>query len=116
MPSKMKTLFRLKALGLTLLLAQGGWSYAQAPAPTEVIEPTLDISRYVIEGDNPLSADETSALLAPFIGEKRTLRHIEGAANALERAMRERGYAFHRMFVPVQKPSAGEIRLQVIGI
>lgn len=116
MPSKMEKSFRLKAVCLALLMAQGSWSYAQSPAPTEVIEPTLDIQRYVIEGDNPLSAEETGALLAPFIGEKRTLRHIEGAANALERAMRERGYAFHRMFVPVQKPNAGEIQLQVIGI
>lgn len=116
MPSKMKKSFRLKALGLALLLAQGTSSYAQSPAPAAVIEPTLDIQRYVIEGDNPLSADETNALLAPFIGEKRTLRQIEDAANALERAMRERGYAFHRMLVPAQKPSAGEIRLQVIGI
>lgn len=116
MPSIMKTLYRLKAFGLALVMTQGTCSLAQSPAPSSVEEPTLDIQRYVIEGENPLSADETSLLLAPFTGPKRTLRQIEEAANAMERAMGERGYAFHRMFVPAQKPSAGEVRLQILGI
>ena len=70
----------------------------------------------MVDGDNPLSADETSALLAPFLGEKRTMHDIESASNALEGAMRARGFLFHRMFIPEQKPVGGEIRLQVLGI
>jgi hemolysin activation/secretion protein len=116
MPLKMKTLVRLKAVGLTLVMTQGACSFAQSLVSSSVEGPTLDIQRYVIEGDNPLSAEETGQLLAPFTGSKRTLRQIEEAANAMERAMRERGLAFHRMFVPAQKPSAGEVRLQIIGI
>jgi hemolysin activation/secretion protein len=110
MPFKTKKNFRFKAVFLAALLSQSAWSQTQ-PA-----EPTLDVTRYVIEGDSPLSADEAALLLAPYVGEKRKLSDIEAAAAALERAMRERGYSFHRMFVPVQKPAGGEVRLQVIGI
>ena len=114
--SSNKKFFRFKAICLAAMLGHSASALAQAVVPTELAEPTLEIARYVIDGDNPLSADETRLLLTPFIGEKRSLRDIEAAANALERAMRERGFAFHRMVVPVQKPTAGEVRLQVIGI
>ena len=33
---------------------------------------------------------------------------------ALEKAMRDEGYVFHRVFVPVQKPKDGEVTLQII--
>ncbi len=110
MPFKTQKNLRFKVVCLAALLSQSAWSQIQAP------EPTLDVTRYVIEGENPLSAEEAARLVAPFVGEKRKLTDIEAAAGALERAMHERGFSFHRMFVPVQKPAAGEIRLQVIGI
>lgn len=110
MSIKTKNKRRFQVACLAALLSPCAWSQTQAP------EPTLDVARYVIEGDNPLPADEAARLVAPFVGEKRKLSDIEAAAGALERAMHERGFSFHRMFVPVQKPSAGEIRLQVIGI
>ncbi|MDI1246292.1 MAG: ShlB/FhaC/HecB family hemolysin secretion/activation protein [Rhodoferax sp.] len=110
MPINTPKNFRFQVVFLAALLSQSAWSQTQPP------EPTLDVTRYVVEGDSPLTAEETTLLLAPFIGEKRKLSDIEAAAGALESAMRERGFSFHRMFVPVQKPVAGEIRLQVIGI
>lgn len=103
---------RLAATGLAALLL-AGTAAAQTSAPAG---PTIDIRSYVVEGDNPLSAGETQALLAPFAGDGKSLADIEGAATALERAMRERGYAFHRMLVPAQKPVDGQVRLQVVGI
>lgn len=98
------------------LLAHGASSQAQGAAPAAPAAPTIDIQAYAIDGDNPLSEDETRMVLAPFVGPKRGLGDIESAASTLERAMRDRGFAFHRMFVPVQKPVDGVIRLQVIGI
>ena len=111
MPSKVNSKLRLKSLLLVaMMLGQGASTLAQtAPA-----EPTLDVQRYVIDGELPLSTSEVEALLAPYLGPKRSLRDIENAANALERAMRDRGFAFHRMFVPAQRPSGGEVRLQVV--
>jgi len=99
-----------------LLLAQSAPGLAQTAAPATPAEPTLDIRSYVVEGDSPLSEDEARVVLAPFVGPSRKLGDIEAAASTLERTMRTRGFAFHRMFVPVQKPVDGVIRLQVIGI
>jgi hemolysin activation/secretion protein len=93
------------------------WVQAQQSppsAPTAPAEPTLDIARYVIDGDNPLSASATENLLKTFAGEKRALGQIEQAAEALEKAIRAEGYVFHRVFVPVQKPKDGAVTLQII--
>ena len=116
MPSILKTTLKMKATWFAVLMLHSTWGWSQSAAATDVPEPTLAIQRYVVDGDNPLSADETSALLAPFLGEKRTMHDIESASNALEGAMRARGFLFHRMFIPEQKPVGGEIRLQVLGI
>ena len=81
--------------------------------PLAQAEPTLDVSHYVIEGVSPLSDTETAAILAPYTGEKLTLAQIEQAANALEKAFRDRGLVFYRVFVPAQKPRTGEVILQI---
>ena len=101
----------LAGLGPPLALAQQSLA---PPAAFNVAEPLLDIRGYVIDGKNPLSDADTTALLAPFTGEKRALGQIEQAAMALEKAMRAEGYAFHRVFVPVQKPADGKVTLQII--
>lgn len=86
-----------------------------APAP-EPGGPTLDIQRYVVDAGVPLSEQEMQALLAPFVGSGKSIRDIEAAAAALEKNLRGRGYAFHRVFIPEQKPTDGSIRLGVIQI
>ena len=85
-----------------------------APPAALLVEPLLDIRRYLIDGNNPISSAETEKLLAPFTGDQRALSEIEKAAMALEKAMRDEGYVFHRVFVPVQKPKDGEVTLQII--
>ena len=75
----------------------------------------LEIKRYVVEGDpNPLSQQETDAILGRHLGAHKSLDTIEAATRALEDAMRERGYSFHRVIVPSQRPTAGELRLRVL--
>jgi len=75
----------------------------------------LEIKRFVVEGDaNPLSQQETDAILARHLGTHKSLDTIEAAARALEDAMREQGYSFHRVIVPAQRPAAGELRLRVL--
>lgn len=112
----MKNRHPLRCVVLTLLVCHAAWGHAQSPTPAAPAEPTLDVDTYVIDGDNPLTADETRAALQPFVGKARTLRDIEAASAALENLMRKRGFAFHRMFIPIQNPSDGDIHLQVIGI
>lgn len=114
MTSNIKKLLCLNIACVALAGVPFASTMAQSPA-VNVDGPTLNVTRYVIEGELPLSKSEIDGLVAPYIGEKRTLRDIEAAAGALEKAIRERGYTFHQMFVPVQKPVNGEVRLQVIG-
>ena len=85
---------------------------AEAPSPQE---PTLDVTRYRIEGKAPLSDAQIAAILAAHVGEKRSIAQIEQAAKALEKAFRDEGHVFHRVLVPVQKPEGGEVVLQVLA-
>lgn len=86
---------------------------AQSPA-APVPEPTIDVARFSVTGNNPLDSERTQALLAPLAGSQRTLAQIEAAASALEKALHAEGFAFHRVLVPAQKPKAGEITLQIV--
>jgi hemolysin activation/secretion protein len=74
----------------------------------------LEISRYTIEGENPISEQETREILAPHLGAHRSLNTIEAAALALEAALRARGYSFHRVILPAQRPAAGEVKLRIL--
>jgi len=111
MPRRLRGLALCIAIGMPMAAAIG-----QTASPTEVTGPTLDIQSYLIDGGVPISDQETQTLLAPFVGTKKTLADIEGAAQALERDLRSRGYAFHRVFVPQQKPENGVVKLGVIQI
>ncbi|MEO8543068.1 MAG: ShlB/FhaC/HecB family hemolysin secretion/activation protein [Burkholderiaceae bacterium] len=111
MPSRLRRLALCLAIGCTGAIAQ-----AQTSPSTEVAGPTLDIQRYAIDGDVPMTDPQVQALLAPFVGPGKTMGDIEGAARALEVSLRSQGYAFHRVFVPEQKPVDGVVKLGVIQI
>jgi len=81
------------------------------PAAPEVL---LEVTRYAIEGENPLSEAETQAVLAPHVGRHRALATIEAAALALESALRARGYSFHRVILPGQRPEGGVVKLRIL--
>lgn len=95
-----------------LWVALSGTAWGQAPSATDA--PLLDIKRFVIEGDNPLSDSETQSLLAKHLGPHNDLASIETAANTLEKAIRDRGQVFHRVIVPAQRPESGELKLRVL--
>lgn len=103
---------RCARLGAALaLLLACGTAAAQSAAPPAL---SIEVQRFVVEGKNPLSAEETDALLKPYLGVHHDLDALEQAAETLEKRMRDRGYSFHRVIVPAQKPAGGEIRLQVL--
>jgi hemolysin activation/secretion protein len=74
----------------------------------------LDVKRFEIVGANPLSEAESAAVLAPHLGPHRNLGTLEAAATALEARMRERGFSFHRVIIPAQKPAAGVVKLEIL--
>lgn len=84
-------------------------------APAQGSDPVLlEVTKYVIEGENPISEQDTQAILAPHLGQHRALGTIEAAALALEGALRERGYSFHRVILPGQRPAGGEVKLRIL--
>lgn len=107
----------MRSLALWVALGCSGTAVlAQTGSSAEVTGPTLEVARYEIDGGVPLGDQEVQVLLAPFSGPGKTLRDIEGAAAALERRLRDQGYAFHRVFVPEQRPVNGVVKLGIIQI
>lgn len=76
--------------------------------------PLLEIKRFIVEGENPLSEQETQAILSPHLGAHSSLTTLEAAASALQAALRAKGNSFHRVIVPEQRPTAGELRLRIL--
>lgn len=106
--------FRVLWKGMTLValcfLAEGGWCQGSQPDGP----PLLEVKRFIVEGENPLSPQQTDAVLAPHLGTHRSVDTLEAAARALEQALRDRGFSFHRVIVPAQRPAEGEVKLQVL--
>jgi hemolysin activation/secretion protein len=105
------TLLALQVLTADGVFAQPAAPSAEGPSAGEIV---LEVRRFEVGGNNPLSARETEALLAPHLGAHRSLATIEAAAMALEEVMRERGFSFHRVILPSQKPVQGVVRLEVL--
>ena len=76
--------------------------------------PRFAVTGYSVEGDNPLSVADTQSLLASYTGEALTLDRLQSAANALETALRDRGFSFLRVVIPPQD-AQGVITLRVLA-
>jgi hemolysin activation/secretion protein len=85
-----------------------------APAAHAADPPLLEVKRFVVEGENPLSESDTQSLLRPYLGPHESLNTLEAAATALQEAIRKKGYSFHRVIVPAQQPAAGDLTLRVL--
>jgi hemolysin activation/secretion protein len=100
------------ALALALALsAPAGAAPTDAEADAAL---TFTVDRIEVVGDNPLSAERTEAILAPYLGEQAGLVGLQNAADALEEAMAARGYGFHRVVLPPQRTESGVIELKAV--
>lgn len=92
------------------------WGAIAAPGLTVAQQPaaiTFTIERFQVEGDNPLPSRKTEHVLAPFTGPQHGISGVEDAARALEQALAERGFAFHRVTVPPQRAAGGVFTLRI---
>jgi len=71
------------------------------------------VNAYEVFGDNPLSADTTRDVLKPFTGDHYGLTGLQAAADSLEKAFREQGFAFHRVILVPQELKQGIIKFKV---
>ncbi len=58
---------------------------------------------FELTGDIPLSSEETTRALAPFIGTQGTLETLQKATAALEETLKDKGFALHRVSLPPQE-------------
>ena len=102
----------LVVLTITLAArASGATDATVAPAD----EAHFNVTAIRIEGDSPLPQDETDRLLAPYLGEQEGFLGLQTAAEALEELLHERGFAFHKVVIPPQRSSSGEIVFKVVA-
>lgn len=106
-----RVLAALAALGA---LGAPAVAFAQPAASAPAGAVLLVVERFEVVGDNPLGAQRTAEVLRPHLGEHRSLDTLEAAAGALETALRERGFTFHRAVLPAQRPQGGVVRLEVL--
>ncbi len=88
-----------------LALALGAW-HLGAPAQTTMTapaKPVFAIRGFDISGENPLPEGETSRVLAPFLRANASIDTLQAATAALEAALKERGFALHRVVLPPQE-------------
>lgn len=81
-----------------------------------VPEVRLQVGRFEIGGDNPLSAEVTESVLKDYLGTHTGLDGLMAAADALQSQLAQAGYAFHRVVLPPQTVEAGTVRLELITI
>ncbi len=98
------------ALGLLTLTVTQVQSQSQAQSPGPALSrqaaPVFVIKGFNITGENPLADGDTSRVLAPFLRTDATLDTLQKATVALETALRDKGYALHRVVLPPQEIGA----------
>lgn len=97
-----------RAVAVLALLGVSFGALAQQPSPR------FEIHRFEVTGNTLLPAPEVDQAVAPFIGANKDFVDIRQAAEALERAFRERGYKVVQVGVPQQVVTDGVVRLRVV--
>lgn len=77
---------------------------------------TIQVDRFEVSGENPLSTTETQTILADYLGEHQGIEGVEAAANALESRLQKSGFQFFRVRVPSQSLKTGVIQLEMIHL
>ena len=100
--------FRAFALVLVLLWSPWGWGQ------NSIQPPTFSVTEFTVTGDNPLG-DRALAILKPYLGKQSGLEGLSAAADALEQALVDAGYSFHRVSLPPQSLDSGRVELRVVA-
>ncbi len=97
----------------TLILWHGcGFAQQSMPDATGATA-RFTISGFELTGDVPLSAEDSSKVLAPFIGPDGTLVTLQKATAALEAELKAKGFPLHRVSLPPQEVGA-QVILKIV--
>ena len=86
--------------------ATAGAAHGAAPAAEQGL-PRFDIYQYVVGGNSVLSALAIELAVTPHLGELKTLRDVEAARAALEKAYQKAGYLTVAVSIPEQADDTG---------
>lgn len=93
---------------------EAGAPATKPPAPTPAAEPLqFDVMEFVVNGNSVLPRLTIEKAVYPFLGPRRTIKDVEGAREALERAYHDAGYASVAVDIPEQGVESGLVRLEV---
>ena len=90
---------------------------ADTPAPEDTAPPPpeerFSILEFLVDGNSVLTSRDIETTVYPFMGPGKTLTDIQNARKALEEAYHKAGFKTVRVTIPLQKVTAGRVRLQV---
>ncbi|MBS7808021.1 ShlB/FhaC/HecB family hemolysin secretion/activation protein [Variovorax sp. PCZ-1] len=104
-PKQYRPLFAQSVLALAALASLSAFAQV-APAPQATMassNPSFAIRGFNIKGENPLSAAQTSSVLAPFLRTDATIDTLQKATSTLEAALRDAGFGLHKVSLPPQE-------------
>lgn len=81
-------------------------------AQSTLEEVRFDVVRFDIIGDNPIG-NQASSVLNPYLGEQYGLEGLSAARDALEQAIIDAGFNFHRVSLPPQDLQGGAVVLSI---
>ncbi len=101
---------RIALIAVSLLLASNLCNAAGGGIP----ELSFEIKEYRVEGNTLIAPDEIKAILAPYVGQGKTLDTVRQAHNALQKAYHDRGFVTVRVTLPEQELENGIVRFLVL--
>lgn len=96
------------------VLAVPGYAQKPVPAASAAEASTFDVLEFVIDGNTVLPRTMVEKAIYSFLGERRTIKDVESARDALERAYHDAGYLSVVIDIPEQKVDERVVRLQVV--
>lgn len=77
-------------------------------------EDTFSIRSFEISGNQLIGSDDLQQLVAPYLGENRSLSDIQNARRDIEQAYQALGYGTVRALTPEQELTGGIVRIKVV--
>ena len=86
----------------------------KSPIPKDVENLRFPIKDIVVEGETVFGETDFDALIAPLIGQEKSLAEVMAVAEAIEAKYRDAGYLLTRAFVPPQRSKIGVFKIKVV--
>lgn len=76
---------------------------------------TFPVTKFVVEGDNPITLSKIDVTLQQYIGNDKRFEDLKAAAQALQELLHKRGFTSYRVILPAQDLRDGIVILRVVG-